>query len=107
MTCDIYAMESMLYFTSGLHDTYEGQETDVESAIIKAFCVDSILSQSTIPLNSFGPGSLLAGENSEQNLRDVLHLATLGETMDAAKLFIGLTGIQHAGVILFICCNLI
>ena len=90
----------MLYFTSGLHDRYEGQDTDVETAIIKSFCVDSILSQSTIPLHSYGPAALLAGENSEKNLRDVLHLATLGETMDAVKLFIGLTGIQHAGVII-------
>ena len=91
-------MESMLYYTSALIDNYEGQDIDVESAVIKSFCIDTIFKNATLPLETFGPGSLLTGEKTEQNIRDVLHLATIGETMDAVRLFIGLTGFQHAGV---------
>lgn len=33
--CSIYAIESMIYLTTGIIDTYEKADVDIEAAIIK------------------------------------------------------------------------
>ncbi len=98
IACEAYALESMLYMTAGLIDTFENQDTDVESAMIKSFAIDSTNKAASLPLQTLGAKALITGEKSEEFLRDATHLATLGENLDAVKLYIGLSGLQHAGI---------
>lgn len=90
----------MLYMTAGLIDTYENQDTDLESAMIKSFALDSIGRAASMPLQTLGPKALISGQTTEEFFRDAAHLTTLGETLDAVKLYIGLSGLQHAGLAL-------
>lgn len=49
-----------------------------------------------------GPTTLISRENSEKYFRDSAQLVTQGESLDSIKMFIGLVGLQHSGVSLFI-----
>lgn len=98
MTCDIYALESMLYMTAGLRDIYDDQDTDLESAIIKSFANEVLTHSATAPLKTIGTKATTKGDNMERLVRSAIHLNTIGETGDAVKMYIGLMGLQHAGM---------
>ncbi|KAG4080220.1 hypothetical protein HA402_008291 [Bradysia odoriphaga] len=96
--CDAYALESMIYLTAGIIDGYENADVDMESAIIKVFAHQSLLKMALMPLNSLGPKLTVDGEPLAELIKDTLHLYTHGEPIDQLVQYIGLTGLQHAGV---------
>lgn len=98
MTGSIYALESMCYFTSGLMDLYENQDLDVEAAIVKVFALENMHKMAKDIIVTKGPLSLFVGSLTDNFFRNSAHLLTQGETIDSIKLFIGLSGLQHAGV---------
>lgn len=51
-----------------------------------------------LPLNFLGPKAMVAGEPLAECLKDALHLYTHGEPIDSLVQYIGLTGLQYAGV---------
>lgn len=57
-----------------------------------------MLKAATLPLNFMGPMAITNGEPLAENFKDVLHLYTHGEPIDSLLQYIGLTGLQHAGV---------
>lgn len=95
MTSEIYAAESMIYFTTSLLDAYDKQDIDLEAAATKLFTVESLLRNATIPFSSVGPKGTT--DLNAQNVRDAVQIYAGGETLDTLKLFIGLGGIQHGG----------
>ncbi|CAO1353360.1 unnamed protein product [Diamesa serratosioi] len=98
MSCDVYALESMLYMTAGLRDIYDDQDTDLESAIIKAFANEVLSNSASAPLKTIGTKATIKGDEMERLVRSAIHLNTIGETGDAVKMYIGLMGLQHAGM---------
>lgn len=97
----IYALESMCYLTSGLQDLYKDQDLDVEAAMCKVFAVENMNKIANDIIVTKGPSSLIEGENTEAYFKNSAQLITQGETIDALKLYIGLSGLQHAGVSIF------
>lgn len=54
-----------------------------------------------LPLNFMGPKAIVDGEPLAEYVKDALHLYTHGEPVDSLIQYVGLTGLQHAGV----CCH--
>jgi acyl-CoA dehydrogenase family member 9 len=99
--CAEYALESMIYLTAGMYDSYESQDLELEAAIVRVFAVENALQTAIEPFYTFGPGSLLADNPIVENFRNVVQLLAQGETLDSLKVFIALSGLQHAGVSTF------
>ena len=97
-TCSKYALESMIYLTTGIIDEYETPDVDVETSIIGVYAHEELLKLASLALNFMGPKSMIAGEPTETFLKDALQLYTHGEPIDSLSLFVGLAGVQHAGV---------
>lgn len=97
-SASIYAIESAIYFTTGLLDLYKKPDVNLECAIIKSFASSTALDSVLQNLYYCGQGML--EENTETNklLNQVINFQTQGESLHSLKLFIGLTGIQYAGV---------
>lgn len=98
LTCNYYVLESMLFMTSGLLDIYEDQDSNVEAAMIKAFALEMLTSFTNTPLHMIAGEAVSKSEPFERLLRDGLQLAATGETLNSVKLFIGLMGLNHAGI---------
>lgn len=49
-------------------------------------------------MNYLGPKCLEAGQPSELHLRNAAQLCTQNEPLDSLRIYIGLSGIQYAGV---------
>jgi acyl-CoA dehydrogenase family member 9 len=96
--CAEYALESMIYLTAGLCDNYDAQDVELEAAILKVFAVENALRTAIEPFYTFGPGSLLADNPIVENARNAMQMLAQGETLDSLKVFIALSGLQHAGV---------
>lgn len=94
----VYALESMVYLTAGTMDEFEAADVDLETAIIRIFAQQHLLSLGTFALNFMGPKALVAGQTNEVQLRDALQIYTAGESVDSLLMLVGLSGIQHAGV---------
>jgi len=92
---EIYAAESMIYFTTSLLDAYENQDIDLEAAATKLFTMETLLTNSTLPFSNCGPKSTI--DLNAQNVRDALQIYSQGEALDTLKLFIGLYGIEYSG----------
>lgn len=98
MVCSTYALESMIYLTAGLVDVYDGQDVEVESAIIKVFSQETLMKTALSILHFMGPKSLIEGQTMELYLRNAIQLAYSSESINALTLFIGYTGLQHTGM---------
>lgn len=91
---EIYAAESMIYFTTSLMDAYEGQDVHLEAAASKLFVMESLLRNAEIPFWAMGPKSTV--DENATNIRDAVQIFAQGECLDTLKLFIGLCGIEHS-----------
>lgn len=98
ITCWIYASESMTYLTTGLIDGYENQDIELESACLRSFATERLWETATTMSNLVGPKTLIAGEETETFLRNAAQFLTQRENIDNLKMFIGLSGLQFAGV---------
>lgn len=97
-----YALESMIYYTAGLVDEFDDQDLALEAAITKYYSLTSLMKAATCGMEFLGPKALLKGEPTEAHFRNAAELFTQGEPIESLKSYIALTGLQHAGVILFI-----
>lgn len=93
-----YAVESMIYYTAGLMDEFDKPDVDVECAITKLFALEKLWSIMKSSLEFLGPSSLHSGEIPEIILRNTAQLYTFGESIDSLYSFIGLSGLQYAGL---------
>lgn len=100
LACSCYALESMIYMTAGLMDIYEKQDVEEELAMVHAFALQSMTDFMVRPLHAVGPRAVVKSSPFERFIRDATHLAAASEHLDAARQFVGLKGLNHAGVYL-------
>lgn len=93
----IYTMESLVFLTSGLIDSYENQDCELESAIVKYYCSQKAQEIATTCINFIGTPALEQSHLCQQLYKETLKLSTLHETNDNLKILIALMGIKHAG----------
>lgn len=87
---EIFAIESAVYFTLGLLDEYQCPDIELECALIKSYASKQALERILDTLNSTGCAPTF--------LTHALDLQTSGESLDALRLYVGLLGLQFAGV---------
>lgn len=91
-------MESMIYFTTQLYDSYENQDIEMEAAATKLFAMQSLMDMATFPFQSIGPKTTLDEEITSQNIRDAVQIFGQSDNLDTLKMFLGFRGIQFAGI---------
>lgn len=98
--CAAYALESMLYMTTSLLDEYVDADVDVETAAMRVFAVESLRKVALMGLEFAGAQAVLEGGGGValEELRDALQLCGQGESNDALRTFVGLSGAKKAGV---------
>ncbi|KAJ8937474.1 hypothetical protein NQ314_011863 [Rhamnusium bicolor] len=94
---DLYAMESAVYLTSGLIDSYENQDCALESAIVKVFCAEKCMDSSLISLDLLGAQTISDSHWAVESHKEALRYWTLYETNDSLKIIVALLGLQYAG----------
>ncbi|CAD7013371.1 unnamed protein product [Ceratitis capitata] len=99
-SCATYAIESMIYMTAGILDEFASPDVAIEAAITKYYSLTQLRNIAGKCMDIIGPKSLLSGLETEVLFRDAAQLYTQGESMDTMRLYIALTGLQHAGGLL-------
>ncbi|XP_056641483.1 complex I assembly factor ACAD9, mitochondrial [Diorhabda sublineata] len=97
MIVSIYAMESILYLTTGLIDNYENQDIEVEASIVKAFCSDQTMKLATKALNLLGANFVRDSHWLHPLFEEALRFKSLNEPDDGLKIILALLCLQHAG----------
>lgn len=98
LTCDLYALESMIYLTAGIVDSYENPKIDLESAIVKAFSLETLSHVAQLLLDFPASAFVIKGHQCEEYIRNVTQLRFSKESTEKLKLHIGSAGIQHCHV---------
>lgn len=98
LICATYAIESMIYLTSGMMDTYEDPDCAMEFAIVKVFSSEECWKGVNECLQLLGGMGYVAGHPYERMLRDSRMAMIFEGTNELLRLFIALLGIQHAGI---------
>ncbi|KAM5280437.1 complex I assembly factor ACAD9, mitochondrial [Ctenodactylus gundi] len=95
-----YAMESMSYLTAGMRDDPERPDCSVEAAIVKVFSSEGAWQCVSEALQILGGAGYMKDYPYERLLRDTRVLLILEGTNEILRMFIALTGLQHAGPLL-------
>jgi acyl-CoA dehydrogenase family protein 9 len=96
MASDLYAMESMVYLTTGLVD--QGvQDFSIESAMCKLFCSESLWQISDTALQIAGGYGYMTEYPYERHLRDARINRIFEGTNEIQKLYIALSGLKEPG----------
>lgn len=95
---EVFAIESALYFVTGLLDGYKSPDIELECALVKSYASKHALKAAMENLNFAGQSFLTPGSDTQRLLASAMDLQTHTESMDALRLYIGLMGLQFAGV---------
>lgn len=95
-----YVMESMAYLTAGMLDQPEYPDCSVEAAMVKVFSSESAWQCVSEALQILGGSGYMKDYPYERMLRDARILLIFEGTNEILRMFIALTGLQHAGCIL-------
>ncbi|XP_063243899.1 complex I assembly factor ACAD9, mitochondrial-like isoform X2 [Bacillus rossius redtenbacheri] len=93
-----YAVESMIYLTTSIIDTYEDPDFSMEAAMLKVFSSESCFQGVSDCLQLLGGRGYLKEYPYERFLRDSSMFSVLDGENTILKMFIALKGLQHAGV---------
>ncbi|XP_016013367.1 complex I assembly factor ACAD9, mitochondrial isoform X1 [Rousettus aegyptiacus] len=95
-----YVMESMAYLTAGILDQPGCPDCSVEAAIVKVFSSEGAWQCVSEALQIFGGSGYMRDYPYERMLRDARILLIFEGTNEILRMYIALTGLQHAGRIL-------
>uniref|UniRef100_A0A8D2CTR0 Complex I assembly factor ACAD9, mitochondrial n=1 Tax=Sciurus vulgaris TaxID=55149 RepID=A0A8D2CTR0_SCIVU len=95
-----YVMESMTYLTAGMLDQPESPDCSIEAAMVKVFSSESAWQCVSEALQILGGSGYMKDYPYERMLRDARILLIFEGTNEILRMFIALTGMQHAGRIL-------
>lgn len=98
LTCDLYALESMIYLTAGIIDSYENPKIDLESAIVMAFSLETLSRVVQLLLDFPASAFVIKGHQCEEYIRNISQLRFSRESIEKLKLHIGSAGLQHCHV---------
>lgn len=93
----IYAIESMVYLTAGILDMVEEPDCKLENAILKVFGAEQTWWCVNQCINILGSRSYFKNYPYERLLRDSLAWNIVEGSSDMLKMYISLTGFNHAG----------
>nr|XP_048285835.1 complex I assembly factor ACAD9, mitochondrial isoform X2 [Myodes glareolus] len=95
-----YVMESMAYLTAGMLDEPGFPDCSIEAAMVKVFSSEAAWQCVSEALQILGGSGYMKDYPYERMLRDARILLIFEGTNEILRLFIALTGLQHAGRIL-------
>lgn len=94
----LYAVESMIYHSTGNIDQFDNPKVDLESAATKALSQDVLKDLVEFSISLVGKSSTLDAEELGQDIRNAIQLQTLGGSSDALKKYIATKGLEHCVV---------
>ncbi|XP_046539164.1 complex I assembly factor ACAD9, mitochondrial [Equus quagga] len=95
-----YVMESMAYLTAGMLDQPGFPDCSIEAAMVKVFSSEGAWQCVSEALQVFGGSGYMKDCPLERILRDTRILLIFEGTNEILRMYIALTGLQHAGRIL-------
>ncbi|XP_070093290.1 complex I assembly factor ACAD9, mitochondrial isoform X2 [Equus przewalskii] len=95
-----YVMESMAYLTAGMLDQPGFPDCSIEAAMVKVFSSEGAWQCVSEALQVFGGSGYVKDCPLERILRDARILLIFEGTNEILRMYIALTGLQHAGRIL-------
>ncbi|XP_012887766.1 PREDICTED: acyl-CoA dehydrogenase family member 9, mitochondrial [Dipodomys ordii] len=95
-----YVMESMSYLTAGMMDQPGFPDCSIEAAMVKVFSSEGAWQCVSEALQILGGSGYMKDYPYERLLRDTRILLIFEGTNEILRVFIALTGLQHAGRIL-------
>ncbi|XP_004613255.2 complex I assembly factor ACAD9, mitochondrial [Sorex araneus] len=95
-----YVMESMAYLTAGMLDQPGFPDCSVEAAMVKVFSSEGAWQCVSEALQVLGGSGYMQDYPYERMLRDTRILLIFEGTNEILRMYIALTGLQHAGRIL-------
>ncbi|XP_076972508.1 complex I assembly factor ACAD9, mitochondrial isoform X2 [Tamandua tetradactyla] len=95
-----YVMESMTYLTAGMLDQPGIPDCSIEAAMVKVFSSEGAWQCVSEALQILGGSGYMRDYPYERLLRDARILLIFEGTNEILRMFIALTGLQHAGRIL-------
>lgn len=90
IVADLYALESMIYLTTGIIDQYDNPQVDLECAICKAFSQDILMKIAKTAINLMGTEATM-----QECIQDAFQLNYTTETSDTLKRYVARVGLQH------------
>ncbi|XP_037240007.1 complex I assembly factor ACAD9, mitochondrial [Falco biarmicus] len=100
MAVKAYVMESMAYLTAGMMDRPGFPDCSVEAAMVKVFSSEGAWACVSEALQILGGLGYMKDYPYERYLRDTRILLIFEGTNEVLRMYIALTGMQHAGKIL-------
>ncbi|XP_008486027.1 acyl-CoA dehydrogenase family member 9, mitochondrial [Diaphorina citri] len=97
LSSDIYALESMIYFTANLIDGYEKQDCEVEMAVLKLFASQVSHNVATNCIDLLGPHVTMHSYQYPflETFNTIKRLSHLNVSDDLMKLFVAIKCIEH------------
>ncbi|XP_054431054.1 complex I assembly factor ACAD9, mitochondrial [Pteronotus mesoamericanus] len=95
-----YVMESMAYLTAGMLDQPGFPDCSIEAAMVKVFSSEGAWQCVSEALQILGGSGYMRDYPYERMLRDARILLIFEGTNEILRMYIALTGLQHAGRIL-------
>ncbi|XP_027813643.2 complex I assembly factor ACAD9, mitochondrial isoform X1 [Ovis aries] len=95
-----YVMESMAYLTAAMLDAPGFPDCSIETAMVKVFSSEGAWTCVSEALQVFGGSGYVRDHPYERFLRDSRILLIFEGTNEILRMYIALTGLQHAGRIL-------
>ena len=83
------------YYTAGITDMYDGQDVEVENAIVKVFSSEMGFNALNEAILMMGSNALLESSHFFRYLRDMRFMAMLDASNDMYKCLIALNGLQY------------
>ncbi|XP_055504175.1 LOW QUALITY PROTEIN: complex I assembly factor ACAD9, mitochondrial [Leucoraja erinacea] len=100
MAVQAYVMESMAYLTAGMMDRPGEPDCSLEAAMVKIFSSEGAWTCISEALQILGGLGYIKDYPYERYLRDSRILQIFEGTNEILRMYVGLTGLQHAGKIL-------
>ncbi|KAL0105960.1 hypothetical protein PUN28_015992 [Cardiocondyla obscurior] len=97
MASSLYGMESMLYYTTGIMDTFENQDCTLEKAMMETYCTNECVKNIYEGLQIVGAQAYLKDNLYIQIFNDALSYTLFDNYTLDANTYIALIGLQHMG----------
>ncbi|XP_018058590.1 PREDICTED: acyl-CoA dehydrogenase family member 9, mitochondrial-like [Atta colombica] len=97
MASTLYGMESMLYYTTGIMDTFENQDCTLEKAMVEIYCTSECVARIYEGLQLIGSQSYLRENPYIRIFEDALSYTLFDGYNIDCNIYIALVGLQHTG----------
>lgn len=92
---NIYVIESLIYFTTGMMDKYEDSDCELENAITKVLCSELAWQTITDGMQLLGGQGYIRNQPYERYFRDMKVLSMFDVSNEVLKMYIALCGLKY------------